>query len=148
MALERTLSIIKPDAVENKKEGAIIARLQEEGFTVAALKRIHLTRAQAEGFYAEHAGRGFFDELCAFMSRGPIVVMALEREDAVAKYREVIGATNPANAAEGTIRKLYGANVGENAVHGSDKTSTAAREIGYFFAGYETSPTAATGSAS
>ena len=142
MALERTLSIVKPDAVEKQKEGAIIARLQEEGFRVVALKRIHLTRAQAEGFYAEHAGRGFFDELCSFMSRGPIVVMALEREDAVAKYREVIGATNPANAAEGTIRKLYGANVGENAVHGSDKTSTAAREIGYFFAGYEAAPTA------
>lgn len=140
MALERTLSIVKPDAVEKQKEGAIIARLQEEGFRVVALKRIHLTRAQAEGFYAEHAGRGFFDELCSFMSRGPIVVMALEREDAVAKYREVIGATNPANAAEGTIRKLYGANVGENAVHGSDKTSTAAREIGYFFAGYEAAP--------
>jgi nucleoside-diphosphate kinase len=142
MALERTLSIIKPDAVEKQKEGAIIARLQEEGFRVVAMKRIHLTRAQAEGFYAEHAGRGFFDELCAFMSRGPIVVMALEREDAVAKYREVIGATNPANAAAGTIRKLYGANVGENAVHGSDGTTTAAREIGYYFAGYEAAPAA------
>ena len=140
MALERTLSIIKPDAVEKHKGGAILARLEQEGFVVKAMKRIHLTRAEAEGFYAEHKGRGFFDELCAFMSRSPIIVLALERDDAVARYRDVIGATNPANAADGTIRKLYGANVGENAVHGSDKTATAAREIGYFFAGYEVSP--------
>jgi len=140
MALERTLSIIKPDAVEKRKVGAIIARLEEEGFVIRAMKRLHLTRTDAEGFYAEHRERGFFDELVTFMSRGPIVVMALEREDAVAKYRDVIGATDPAKAAEGTIRKLYGTNVGENAVHGSDKTSTAAREIGYFFAGYEAAP--------
>lgn len=140
MALERTLSIIKPDAVEKHKAGAILARLEQEGFVVKAMKRIHLTRAEAEGFYAEHKGRGFFDELCAFMSRSPIIVMALEREDAVARYRDVIGATNPANAAEGTIRKLHGASVGENAAHGSDKPATAAREIGYFFAGYEVSP--------
>ncbi len=137
MSTQRTLSIIKPDAVEARKTGAIIARLEEEGFVVKGMKRIHLTRAQAEGFYAEHAGRGFFDELVTFMSRGPIVVMALEREDAIVKYREVIGATDPAKAADGTIRKLYGANVGENAVHGSDKPETAAREIGYFFGGYE-----------
>jgi nucleoside-diphosphate kinase len=141
MALERTLSIIKPDAIEKHRAGAILARLEEEGFVVRAMKRIHLTRAEVEGFYAEHKARGFFDELCTFMSRGPIVVMALEREDAVAKYREVIGATDPAKAEAGTIRKLYGSNVGENAVHGSDKTSTAAREIGYFFAGYEVAPT-------
>src|SRR6478735_4088057 len=119
MSTERTLSIIKPDAVEKNHTGAIIAR------------------AEAEGFYAEHKGRGFFDELVTFMSRSPIVVMALEREDAVAKYRDVIGATDPAKAADKTIRKLYGTNVGENAVHGSDKVSTAGREIGYFFAGYE-----------
>lgn len=137
MNVERTLSIIKPDAVEARKTGAIISRLEEEGFKVVAMKRIHLTRAQAEGFYAEHRGRGFFDELTTFMSRGPIVVMALEREGAIAKYREVIGATDPAKAAEGTIRKQFGANVGENAVHGSDKPETAVREIGYFFAGYE-----------
>lgn len=137
MNVERTLSIIKPDAVEARKTGAIVSRLEEEGFKVVAMKRIHLTRTQAEGFYAEHRGRGFFDELCTFMSRGPIVVMALERENAVVKYREVIGATDPAKAAEGTIRKLFGANVGENAVHGSDKPETAVREIGYFFAGYE-----------
>lgn len=142
MAVERTLSIIKPDAVEKNHAGAILSRLESEGFVVRAMKRIHLTRSEAEGFYAEHKGRGFFDELCAFMSRSPIIVMALEREDAVAKYREVIGATNPANAAEGTIRKLYAASVGENAVHGSDKLESAVREIGYFFAGYEVSPRA------
>jgi len=142
MAVERTLSIVKPDAVEKNHTGAILSRLESEGFVVRAMKRIHLTRSEAEGFYAEHKGRGFFDELCTFMSRGPIVVMALEREDAVAKYREVIGATNPANAAEGTIRKLYASSVGENAVHGSDKVESAIREIGYFFAGYEVSPRA------
>lgn len=142
MALERTLSIVKPDAVEKHKTGAILARLEEEGFKICAMKRIHLTRAVAEGFYAEHKGRGFFEELVTFMSRGPIVIMALEREDAVAKYREVIGATDPAKAAEGTIRKLYGANVGENAVHGSDKPATAAREIAYFFAGFQAAPQA------
>lgn len=142
MAVERTLSIIKPDAVEKNHTGAILARLESEGFIVRAMKRIHLTRSEAEGFYAEHRGRGFFDELCAFMSRSPILVMTLEREDAVAKYREVIGATNPANAAEGTIRKLFAASVGENAVHGSDKLESAVREIGYFFAGYEVSPRA------
>ena len=142
MAVERTLSIIKPDAVEKNHTGAIIARLESEGFVVRAMKRVHLSRNEAEGFYAEHRGRGFFDELCAFMSRSPIVIMALEREDAVAKYREVIGATNPANAAEGTIRKLYAASVGENAVHGSDKLESAVREIGYFFAGYEVAPRA------
>lgn len=143
MSIERTLSIIKPDAVEKNHTGAIIARLEAEGFHIKAMKRVHLTRAEAEGFYAEHKGRGFFDELVAFMSRSPILVMALERDDAVAKYREVIGATDPGKAAEGTIRKLFGASVGENAVHGSDKTSTAAREIAYFFAGYEVSPTPA-----
>ena len=140
MSIERTLSIIKPDAVEKNRTGAIIARLEQEGFVVKAMRRIHLTRTEAEGFYAEHKGRGFFEELVAFMSRSPIVVMVLEREDAVAKYREVIGATNPANAAEGTIRKLYAASVGENAVHGSDKPESAAREIAYFFAGYEVAP--------
>ena len=142
MTVERTLSIIKPDAVEKNHVGAILARLESEGFIVRAMKRIHLTRAEAEGFYAEHRGRGFFDELCTFMSRGPIIVTVLEREDAVAKYREVIGATNPANAAEGTIRKLYASSVGENAVHGSDKLESAAREIAYFFAGYEVAPRA------
>lgn len=137
MATTRTLSMIKPDAMEKNVSGAILAHFQKEGFTVKAMKRIHLTKAQAEGFYAEHRERGFFGELTSFMSRGPITVLCLEREDAVAKYREVIGATDPAKAAEGTVRKLYGANVGENAVHGSDSDASAAREIGYFFAGYE-----------
>ena len=142
MALERTLCIIKPDATEKHKTGAILARLEEEGFKIVASKRLHLTLAQAEGFYAEHRERGFFGELVTFMSRSPITVVALEREDAVAKYREVIGATDPAKAAPGTVRALYGASVGENACHGSDKLETAAREIGYFFAGYEVSPKA------
>jgi len=137
MALQRTLSMIKPDAVEKNKAGAILAQFQDAGFVVRAMKPIHLTLAQAEGFYAEHKERGFFGELTQFMSRGPIVVLVLEREDAIVKYREVIGATDPAKAADGTVRKLYGANVGENAVHGSDSEASAAREIGYFFAGYE-----------
>lgn len=137
MATQRTLSIIKPDAMEKNKNGAILAKFQEAGFVVRGLKVIHLTRAHAEGFYAEHKGRGFYDELCTFMSRGPVTVLCLEREDAIAKYREVIGATDPAKAADGTVRKLYGANVGENAVHGSDSEASAARELGYFFAGYE-----------
>jgi nucleoside-diphosphate kinase len=141
MTLERTLSIIKPDAIEKHKTGAILARLEEEGFVVKGMKSLHLTRAQAEGFYAEHKGRGFFEELVVFMSRGPILVMALEREDAVARYRDVIGATDPGKAAAGTIRKQFGASVGENAVHGSDKPATAARELAYFFAGYEVAPT-------
>jgi len=142
MPTQRTLSIIKPDAMEKNSAGAILARFQEEGFLVRGLKQIHLTRAQAEGFYAEHKGRGFFDELVTFMSRGPVLVLCLEREDAIAKYREVIGATDPAKAVPGTIRKLYGANVGENAVHGSDSERSAPREIAYFFAGYEASPVA------
>ncbi len=142
MALERTLSIVKPDAMETGKAGAIIARLQEEGFLVKAMRQMHLTRRQAEGFYEVHRARPFFDELCTFMSRGPIVVMALEREDAIAKYRDVIGATDPAKAAPGTIRKLYGKNVGENAVHGSDSAANAAIEIAFFFPGYDVKPTA------
>ena len=142
MAKERTLAIVKPDAMEANKAGAIIARIQEEGFTVCGMKQIHLTLAQAEGFYEVHRERPFFGELTSFMSRGPVVVLALEAEDAIAKWREVIGATDPAKAADGTIRKLYGKDVGENAVHGSDATDTAAREIGYFFPGYEVRPTA------
>jgi len=138
MALQRTLSIIKPDAVEKQHTGKIIDRLLTEGFRIVALKQLHLSLAQAEGFYYVHRERPFFGELTEFMSRGPIVVMVLEREDAIAKYREVIGATDPAKAADGTLRKLYGANVGENALHGSDAEETAKFEIGYFFAGLET----------
>ena len=142
MGLQRTLSIIKPDAMEARNAGAIIARLLEEGFDIKGMRQLHLSRAQAEGFYEVHRGRPFYDDLVVFMSRGPIIVMALEAEEAIAKYREVIGATDPAKAADGTIRKLYGKDVGENAVHGSDAPETAATEIGYFFPGYEVRPSA------
>ncbi|MCB9591447.1 MAG: nucleoside-diphosphate kinase [Sandaracinaceae bacterium] len=137
MAVERTLSIIKPDAVENHHIGSILALLEGAGLTVKALRMLHLTRPMAEGFYAVHKERPFFGELVEFMTRGPVVVSVLEGEDAIAKYRELMGATNPANAAEGTIRKLYAKDVGENAVHGSDGPDTAATEVRYFFPGYE-----------
>ena len=142
MALERTLAIIKPDAMASRKAGAIIARIEEEGFVIRGLRQLHLTRAQAEGFYDVHRGRPFFDELCAFMSSGPVVVMWLEAESAIAKWRGVIGATDSAKAAAGTIRKLYGTNLGRNAVHGSDAPETAARETAYFFSGLEVGSTA------
>lgn len=135
MTIQRTLAIIKPDAMEAGNAGAIIARLQEEGFTILGMRQLRLTLAQAEGFYAVHRERPFFGELTTFMSRGPVTVLALEREDAIQKYRQVIGATNPAQAEEGTIRKRFGKDVGENAVHGSDAPETAAVEIGYFFSG-------------
>lgn len=137
MATQRTLSIIKPDAVEKGLQGAIIARLQEEGFSILGLRQLSLTRKQAEGFYAVHKERPFFQELCEFMTRGPIVVIALEREDAVQHYRKVIGATDPAKAEAGTIRKLYGASVQENAVHGSDSEENGRLECSYFFAGFD-----------
>jgi nucleoside-diphosphate kinase len=135
--MERTLCIIKPDAVEKRAQGAILQRLQEEGFRIVALRQTHLSRPVAEGFYAVHRERSFFDELCTFMTRGPVVVVALERADAVAHYRKVIGATDPAKADPGTIRKLFGANVGENAVHGSDSVENGRNECAYFFAGHE-----------
>ena len=137
MASQRTLCIIKPDAVEKRKQGAILQRLLDEGFKVVAMKQIHLSRRTAEGFYAVHRERPFFDELCTFMTRGPVVVVALERENAVQHYRDVIGATDPAKAAENTVRKLYGSNVGENAVHGSDSEENGRIECAYFFAGSE-----------
>ncbi|MDX2053199.1 MAG: nucleoside-diphosphate kinase [Polyangiaceae bacterium] len=137
MALQRTLCIIKPDAVEKRKQGAIIQRLLDEGFRIVAMRQLQMSRAQAEGFYAVHRERGFFGELVQFMTRGPVVVVALERENAVQHYRDVIGATDPAKAAEGTIRKLYGANVGENAVHGSDSEENGRIEGAYFFPGSE-----------
>lgn len=135
--MERTLCIIKPDAVEKRVQGAILQRLAEEGFRILGVKQIRLSKAVAEGFYAVHKERGFFGELVTFMTRGPVVVVALEREDAVAHYRKVIGATDPAKAEAGTIRKLYGADVGENAVHGSDSVENGKGEISYFFAGSE-----------
>ncbi|MFN7144250.1 MAG: nucleoside-diphosphate kinase [Myxococcota bacterium] len=134
MAIERTLSIIKPDAVKKQHVGAIIARFEQEGLRIAAAKKIQLDRRMAEGFYAEHSARGFFGELVEFMTSGPVVVMVLEGDNAIAKNREIMGATNPANAAENTLRKLYAASVGENAVHGSDSPASAAREVSYFFA--------------
>lgn len=137
MAIQRTLSIVKPDAVERGKQGAIAQRLLDEGFRIVAMRQLTLSEAQAKGFYAVHRERPFFAELVSFMSRGPIVVMALERENAVSHYREVIGATNPEAAAEGTIRKLYGSNLTENAVHGSDSPENGQLECAYFFAGLE-----------
>ena len=137
MATERTLSICKPDTVEKHKVGEVIAQLESEGLFPIAIRMMHLTRAQAEGFYYVHRERKFFGELVDFMTRGPVVVMVLQGENAIAKYREVMGATDPAKAAPGTLRKKFGANVGENATHGSDAPETAAFEIGYFFRGLE-----------
>lgn len=137
MALERTLAIIKPDVVENRKQGAVLQRILDAGFEVLALRQIHLSRREAEGFYAVHKERPFFDELCSFMSRGPVVVIALERENAVAHWRQVIGATNPSQAEPGTIRKDFGSSLGENAVHGSDSVENGLLECGYFFPGTE-----------
>ncbi len=137
MAIERTLSILKPDTVEKHNIGGVIALIEKAGLKVVAAKMTHLSRRQAEGFYAVHRERGFFGELCEFMTRGPVVVMVLEGSDAVATYRKVMGATNPVQADEGTIRKLFAKDVGENAVHGSDAAETAKQEIAYFFPGYE-----------
>ena len=133
MAIERTLSIIKPDATKRNLTGKIVAKFEDAGLRVVASKRIHLTPAQAGAFYAEHSERGFYGELCEFMSSEPVVVQVLEGEGAIAKNREVMGATNPANAAEGTIRKEFALSVGENSVHGSDAPETAAEEIKFFF---------------
>ena len=142
MAVERTLCIIKPDAVEKRKAGAILALLEENGFEILALKKTHLSKAVAEGFYAVHKARPFFGELVQFMTRSPVVVAVLQREDAVTKYRGVMGATDPAKADAGTIRKLHGSNVGENAVHGSDSLDNAKIEIAYFFPASLVAPTA------
>lgn len=142
MAVERTFSIIKPDAVEKKTAGAILHLLEDAGFSILALKRVHLTRQVAEGFYAVHKARPFFGELVEFMTRSPVIVAVLERENAVAEYRKVMGATDPAKADAGTIRKLYGGSVGENAVHGSDSLENAKIEISYFFPGNEVAPVA------
>ena len=131
--LQRTFSIIKPDAVAANKVGAILAVLEENGFRIVALRKLKLTREQAEGFYAVHRERPFFGSLVTFMTEGPIVVMALEREDAVKKLREVLGATNPANAAEGTIRKRFAVSIERNCIHGSDAPEPAQVELAYFF---------------
>jgi nucleoside-diphosphate kinase len=128
-----TLGIVKPDAVESGKLGAVVAHVQEAGFTVRAARLVRLSRAEAEAFYEVHRGRPFYDELVAFMSSGPCFPMALERADAVAHFRKVIGATDPAEAEEGTIRKRFAESKGRNAVHGSDSDENARREVGFFF---------------
>lgn len=137
MALQRTFSIIKPDATERNLTGAINAKIEEAGLRIVAQKRIQMTRAQAETFYAVHKERPFFGELVDFMISAPVVVQVLEGEDAIAKYRDVMGATNPEQAAEGTIRKAFAKSIGENSVHGSDAPETAAIEIAQFFSGNE-----------
>ncbi len=133
MAIERTLSILKPDVTRRNLTGRINARFEEAGLSIVAQKRMRLTREEAERFYAVHAERSFFDDLCAFMVSGPVVVQVLEGEDAVAKNRELMGATNPANAKPGTIRKDFGESVEANSVHGSDTLETAVWEIAFFF---------------
>ena len=137
MAIERTLSIIKPDATKRNLTGKINAKFEEAGLRIVAQKRIHLSMAQAGQFYAEHKERPFYGELCEFMASEPVVVQVLEGEGAILKNREVMGATNPANAAEGTIRKDFALSMGENSVHGSDSEVSAAREIAFYFSGLE-----------
>ncbi len=135
--MEKTFAIIKPDAVAAGNAGKILAMIEANGFRIVAMRKETLSRAVAEGFYAVHKGKGFFDELIEFMTEGPVVLLALERENAIEKWREVMGATNPEKAAEGTVRKLYGTNIGRNASHGSDAPDTAAFELAWFFRGYE-----------
>ncbi len=137
MALERTFSIIKPDATRRNLTGAINAKLEEAGLRIVAQKRIQLSQAMAETFYGVHQDRPFFQDLVAFMTSGPVVVQVLEGENAIARNREVMGATNPENADEGTIRKLFAESIEANSVHGSDAPETAAAEIAYFFSGSE-----------
>ena len=137
MAIERTLSIIKPDATTRGLTGRISSRFEAEGLRIVAQKRLHLTRVQAEGFYAVHKDRPFFDSLCASMSAGPVVAQVLEGEDAIATNRRLMGATNPAEAEEGTIRKDFAESIEANSVHGSDSPETAAWEIAYFFSALE-----------
>ena len=137
MATERTFSIIKPDATRRNITGAITKMLEEAGLRVVASKRIRMTREQAEGFYAVHRERPFYNDLCTFMTSGPVVVQVLEGDDAVARNREVMGATNPADAAEGTIRKTYAESIEANSVHGSDSPENAKAEIDFFFTAEE-----------
>ncbi|HWA45039.1 MAG TPA: nucleoside-diphosphate kinase [Hypericibacter adhaerens] len=137
MATERTFSIIKPDATRRNLTGKINAKFEEAGLRIVAQKRIRLSRAQAEGFYAVHKSRPFFNDLCSFMTSGPVVVQVLEGENAIARNREIMGATNPANAAPGTIRKEFAESIEANSVHGSDAPETAREEIAYFFSGIE-----------
>ncbi len=131
--MERTFAIIKPDAVERKLAGKIIDRIEAAGFAIVGMKKIKLSKAEAEGFYYVHKERPFFNDLCTFMSRNPVVVLVLEKENAIAAWRDLMGATNPANATAGTIRKEFGVSIEENTVHGSDSPESAAFEIPYFF---------------
>lgn len=140
MALERTFSIIKPDAVAKNLIGAIYQRFEAAGLKIVAAKMVHLSREQAEGFYAEHSARPFFKALVDFMTSGPVMVQVLEGEDAVRRNREIMGATNPADALAGTLRADYANSIDENAVHGSDAAASAAREIAYFFSDEEICP--------
>ncbi len=137
MAIERTLAIIKPDAVGGGLTGEILARIHKAGFQIVAIKSLRLTKAEAEGFYAVHRSRPFFADLTAFMSSGKVVVMVLEAENAIARWRDVMGATDPAKAAPGTIRREFGAGIQNNCTHGSDAPDTATFEIGYFFPGVD-----------
>src|SRR5690242_9594484 len=137
MATERTFSILKPDATERNLTGAINAMIEKAGLRIVAQKRVHISRAQAEKFYAVHRARPFFGELVDFMISGPVVVQVLEGENAIARYREVMGATDPAKAADGTIRKVHARSIGENSVHGSDAPETASREFAQFFSDNE-----------
>jgi nucleoside-diphosphate kinase len=134
---QRTFSIIKPDAVRKGFTGAILAEIDKAGFQIVAIKKASISKKQAEGFYAVHAGKPFFDTLTDFMSSGPLFLMVLEKDNAIADLRKLMGATNPANADPGTIRKKFAGSLSENAIHGSDAEDTAAFEIGYWFAGYE-----------
>ena len=134
---QRTFSIVKPDAVRKGHTGAILAEIQKAGFKIVAIKKLSLSKTEAEGFYHVHAARPFFNDLTTFMSGGPIFPMVLEKDNAIADLRKLMGATNPANAEEGTIRKMFASSIEENAIHGSDAEDTAAFEIGYFFAGIE-----------
>ena len=134
---QRTFSIIKPDAVRKGYTGAILAEIEKAGFQIVAIKKASISKKQAEGFYYVHAERPFFGDLCTFMSSGPLFLMVLEKDNAIADLRKLMGATNPANAEEGTIRKKFAGSIQENAIHGSDAEDTAAFEIGYWFAGYE-----------
>jgi len=137
MSVERTFAIIKPDAVAAGHAGEILSMIEKAGFRILAMRMTKLTQEEAEGFYAVHRGKGFFQSLVKFMTEGRIIVMALEREDAIRKWREVMGATNPANADEGTVRKLYGQSIERNASHGSDAPETAEVELRYFFPSIE-----------
>jgi nucleoside-diphosphate kinase len=140
MAVEQTLSIVKPDATRRNVVGQVVAKLEQSGLRIVAMKRLRLTRAQAEKFYEVHNERSFFSDLCEFMTSGPVVVQVLQGENAIALNREVMGATNPANADDGTIRKEFGESVEANTVHGSDSPETAAQEIAFFFSETEIHP--------